>query len=247
MQVTGSETHGFHGSIMYPGPYTVTAPSDLVKRTDMRAQYPGKCGLCSQPIAPGDDIVGVGESSRWIHQACGTQGTLTPDEVVAAGPVVLPASKAPGSAAPQGAIVVFTDGSCLVNPGGPGGWAWAIDTERHGSGPDPSTTNQRMEVRAAFEAVKVHEGAVHVVSDSQYVVNCFAQNWWRGWHKRGWLNSAKKPVANRDLWEPFIELVLARGDVTFEWVKGHAGHEMNEFVDELAGAAAQLAAAQRTL
>ncbi|MGB9013641.1 MAG: ribonuclease H [Aeromicrobium sp.] len=205
----------------------------------MRAQYPGTCGLCSKPIAPGDDIVGVGESSRWIHQACGTQGTLTPD----AAPVAVPIAT-PGSRAPSAATVVFTDGSCLVNPGGPGGWAWAIDTQHHDSGPDPSTTNQRMEIRAAFEAVKAHPGPLHIVSDSQYVVNCFTQNWWRGWHSRGWLNSAKKPVANRDLWEPFIELVLTRGDVTFEWVKGHAGHDMNEFVDELAGAAAQLAAQQ---
>ena len=140
-------------------------------------------------------------------------------------------------------VEIFTDGSCLVNPGGPGGWAWAIDAERHDSGPDPSTTNQRMEIRAAYEAVKAHPGPVHVVSDSQYVVNCFAQSWWRGWHSRGWLNSAKKPVANRDLWEPFIALVLERGDVTFEWVKGHAGHDMNEFVDQLAGAAAQQAQA----
>ena len=203
----------------------------------MRAQYPGTCGLCSQSIKPGDDIVGVGESSKWIHQACGTQGTLTTE----AAPVATPVAR-PGSKAPTSATVVFTDGSCLVNPGGPGGWAWAIDTEHHDSGPDPSTTNQRMEIRAAFEAVKAHEGAVHVVSDSQYVVNCFTQRWWRGWHSRGWLNSAKKPVANRDLWEPFIELVLEREDVTFEWVKGHAGHDMNEFVDQLAGAAAQLAA-----
>lgn len=205
----------------------------------MRAQYPGRCGVCTQSISPGEEIISGGESSRWIHQACSDQGALT-----GAGPAAGQATGAaplPGSKAPASATIVFTDGSCLVNPGGPGGWAWAVDTEQHDSGPDPSTTNQRMEIRAAFEAVKAHPAALHVVSDSQYVVNCFAQTWWRGWHSRGWLNSAKKPVANRDLWEPFIELVLERGDVTFEWVKGHAGHEMNEFVDELAGAAAQLA------
>lgn len=204
----------------------------------MRAQYPGRCGVCSQSIAPGDEIVSGGETSRWIHQACGTQGALDAPAPSSARTVVKP-----GGAAPDRATVVFTDGSCLVNPGGPGGWAWAIDTDRYDSGPDPSTTNQRMEIRAAFEAVKAHPGPVHVVSDSQYVVNCFAQSWWRGWHSRGWLNSAKKPVANRDLWEPFIALVLERGDVTFEWVKGHAGHDMNEFVDQLAGAAAQQAQA----
>ena len=208
----------------------------------MRARYPGTCGVCSRPIAAGDDITGVGDTRQWIHQACATQGTLVPGDAPATRPVVRPAGRTPGDAAPAGATVVFTDGSCLVNPGGPGGWAWAIDTDRHDSGPDPSTTNQRMEIRAAYEAVRAHPGPLHVVSDSQYVVNCFAQSWWRGWHSRGWLNSAKKPVANRDLWEPFIALVLERGDVTFEWVKGHAGHEMNEFVDQLAGAAAARAA-----
>ncbi|MGJ9423019.1 ribonuclease H family protein [Aeromicrobium sp. CF3.5] len=202
----------------------------------MRAQYSGRCGVCSQSISPGEEIVSGGEASRWIHQGCGTEATLK-----------MPSgAPSPGSAAPDRATVVFTDGSCLVNPGGPGGWAWAVDTRRHDSGPDPSTTNQRMEIRAAYEAVKAHPGPVHVVSDSQYVVNCFAQSWWRGWHSRGWLNSAKKPVANRDLWEPFIALVLERGDVTFEWVKGHAGHDMNEFVDQLAGAAAHRAQAAAT-
>ena len=76
------------------------------------------------------------------------------------------------------------------------------------------------------------------MSDSTYVVNCFRDKWWQGWQRRGWTNSAKKPVANRDLWEPFIELVLSRGDVTFSWVKGHSGHPMNDLVDLLAVKAA---------
>jgi ribonuclease HI len=131
------------------------------------------------------------------------------------------------------ALIVYTDGSCSVNPG-PGGWAWAITRERYASGSAPSTTNQRMEIHAAFEAVKALEGPLEVVSDSTYVVNCFRDRWWQGWLARGWTNSAKKPVANRDLWEPFIELVRARGNVTFRWVKGHNGDPMNEFVDQLA-------------
>ncbi len=61
-----------------------------------------------------------------------------------------------------------------------------------------------------------------MVSDSTYVVNCFRDGWREGWRRRGWLNSQKKPVANRDLWEPFVELVHERGDVTFRWVKGHS-------------------------
>jgi ribonuclease HI len=72
-----------------------------------------------------------------------------------------------------------------------------------------------------------------------YVVNCFRDRWWEGWIRRGWVNSARKPVANRDLWEPFVELVRVRGDVTFRWIKAHAGHAMNELVDRLAVEAAQ--------
>jgi hypothetical protein len=94
-----------------------------------------------------------------------------------------------------------------------------------------------MEITAAFRAVEAIEGAVHVVSDSTYVVNCFRDEWWKGWIARGWRNSKKEPVANRDLWEPFIELVTSR-DVTFAWVKGHSGDPMNDVVDRLAVAAA---------
>jgi len=137
---------------------------------------------------------------------------------------------------PAGAREVFTDGGCSRNPG-PGGWAWAVDTSVYASGFDPATTNQRMEIRAAFEAVRVLDGPLLVVSDSTYVVNCFRDEWWRGWLQRGWTNSARQPVANRDLWEPFVELVSARGDVAFAWVKGHSGHAMNDFVDGLAVAA----------
>jgi ribonuclease HI len=97
-----------------------------------------------------------------------------------------------------------------------------------------------MEVRAAYEAVVAIPGPLVVVSDSTYVVNCFKNSWWTGWRTRDWLNSAKKPVANRDLWEPLIDLVEARGDVTFRWVKGHSGHPMNDLVDRLAVAASHL-------
>jgi ribonuclease HI len=95
-----------------------------------------------------------------------------------------------------------------------------------------------MEIMAAFEAVKSHSGLVEVVSDSTYVVHCFRDRWHDGWKRRGWKNSQRKPVANRDLWEPFIDLVLSRGDVTFRWVKGHAGDPMNDLVDRLAVEAA---------
>ncbi len=137
--------------------------------------------------------------------------------------------------APSGATVAYTDGACRGNPG-PGGWAWAVPGGRWASGYDPATTNQRMEIMAAFRAVESLEGPVHIVSDSTYVVNCFRDEWWKGWIARGWKNSKKEPVANRDLWEPFIELVQSR-DVTFAWVKGHSGDPMNDVVDRLAVAA----------
>jgi ribonuclease HI len=91
-----------------------------------------------------------------------------------------------------------------------------------------------MEITAALEAVRSNPGQLEIVSDSTYVVNCFRDKWYVGWMQRGWKNSQRKPVANRDLWEPFIELVLERGDVTFRWVKGHGTDPMNELVDLLA-------------
>jgi ribonuclease HI len=109
---------------------------------------------------------------------------------------------------------------------------------RYASGAEAHTTNQRMEITAAFEAVQGVEGRLEVVSDSTYVVNCFRDRWHEGWVKRGWRNSQRQPVANRDLWEPFIDLVLSRGDVTFRWVKGHNGDVMNDLVDRLAVEAA---------
>ena len=129
--------------------------------------------------------------------------------------------------------VVYTDGACRGNPG-PGGWAWAIDSGHWASGADAQTTNQRMEIMAAYQAVRDVAGPLEVRSDSTYVVKCFNDQWHRGWKARGWKNSQKQPVANRDLWEPFIELVLARGDVTFTWVKGHSTDRMNQLVDRLA-------------
>ncbi|MHB8293737.1 MAG: ribonuclease H family protein [Acidimicrobiales bacterium] len=135
-------------------------------------------------------------------------------------------------------VKVYTDGACIGNPG-PGGWAWALPAGEHASGAEPLTTNQRMEVRAVLEALQVLEGAVTVVSDSTYVVNCFRQSWWKGWQVRAWRNTAGKPVANQDLWRPLIELVVGRRDVTFLWVKGHAGDPGNELADRLANEAAR--------
>jgi len=133
--------------------------------------------------------------------------------------------------------IVYTDGACSGNPG-PGGWAWAVEGGAFASGAVPHTTNQRMEITAALEAVRALSDPLEVVSDSTYVVNCFKQRWHDGWRANGWKNSQRKPVANRDLWEPFILLALER-DVTFRWVKGHGTDPMNHLVDELAVEASQ--------
>ena len=134
---------------------------------------------------------------------------------------------------------VYTDGACLGNPG-PGGWAWAVPNGRWASGAAALTTNQRMEVQAVLSAVTTLDGRVDVVSDSTYVVNCFRDRWWEGWLKRGWTNSQKKPVANRDLWEPLIDVYRADPTrLSFRWVKGHSNDVMNDLVDALAVEAAR--------
>ena len=129
---------------------------------------------------------------------------------------------------------VYTDGACSGNPG-PGGWAWAIEDGDSNSGSENPSTNQRMELKAVLEAVKTLDGELEIYSDSTYVVKCFNDKWYKGWIKRGWKNSQRKEVANRDLWEPLIELYLAREDeLAFFWVKGHSGDPMNDLVDEMA-------------
>ncbi len=138
---------------------------------------------------------------------------------------------------------VYTDGACSGNPG-PGGWAWAVAPrgEPQASGGESATTNQRMELMAVLSALRelgAQHGPIEVVSDSQYVVKCFTEGWWQGWLRRGWKNKDRQPIANRDLWEPLIDLVRHRGGITFRWVRGHDGDAMNELVDALAVSAIQ--------
>jgi ribonuclease HI/uncharacterized phage-like protein YoqJ len=135
------------------------------------------------------------------------------------------------------ATIVYTDGACSGNPG-PGGWAWAVPDGAFASGAEPHTTNQRMEITAAAEALYAIDGPVTVVSDSTYVVNCFQKKWYEGWQAKGWKNAKKQDVANQDLWRPLIAHVLERGDVSWRWVKGHSGDQWNDVVDRLAVEAA---------
>ena len=135
--------------------------------------------------------------------------------------------------------VVYTDGACIRNPG-KGGWAWAVSEDCFESGFEAETTNQRMELTAALEALRTIAGPLLVVSDSAYLVNCFRDRWYAGWRNRGWRNAKGDLVANQDLWKPLVELVVeSRRQIEFRWVKGHATDAMNSFVDRLANDAAR--------
>jgi len=138
-------------------------------------------------------------------------------------------------------LFAYTDGACSGNPG-PGGWGvllLAMDgdevvKERELSGGAPDTTNNRMELLAAITALEslTRSSKLTVVTDSAYVKNGIT-SWLFGWKKNGWKTSNKKPVKNDDLWKRLDE-AQARHDVTWEWIKGHAGHPENERADELA-------------
>lgn len=137
----------------------------------------------------------------------------------------------------QSQIVVSTDGSALGNPNGPMGWAWA-DHEGNASDAGGATngTNQIGELCAVLQALRTHRSAIPLTiqTDSQYAINC-STKWVHGWKKKGWKNAAGKPVKNRELIESIDrELQQREGPVTFLWVKGHAGDEFNEKVDNLA-------------
>jgi ribonuclease HI len=198
----------------------------------MTAKYATNCGVCSSRIQPGEEIARAG--STWAHVACaGSAKTAKLSTAVAPSARATRSAPRPDMPAPDGALEVWTDGACSGNPG-PGGWAWATQDGRQGSGGEPGTTNQRMEIRAALEAIRALDGPLVVVSDSTYVVNCFRDGWWKGWLARAWVTSAAKPVVSRDLWEPLITLVNDRGNVSFRWLKGHSGDPMNDLVDALA-------------
>ena len=133
-------------------------------------------------------------------------------------------------------IEIFTDGACSGNPG-PGGWGAVLrygEKERELSGGERLTTNNRMELMAAIEALKALKEpcAVSLYTDSVYLKDGIGK-WIHGWKKNGWKTAAKKPVKNVELWQAREEQ-RNRHDVTLFWVKGHAGHAENERADELA-------------
>ena len=138
-------------------------------------------------------------------------------------------------------LKAFTDGACSGNPG-PGGWgvvlqainAGDIVKERELSGGAGETTNNQMELMAAISALETldHASTITVVTDSSYVKDGVS-TWIHGWKRNGWKTAAKKPVKNVELWQR-LDAAQARHNVTWEWVKGHAGHPENERADALA-------------
>jgi ribonuclease HI len=143
---------------------------------------------------------------------------------------------APHPAHPERAVQIYTDGACKGNPG-PGGWgALMIDEngERELFGAEPVTTNNRMELQAVIEALRIlPEGTTAVVhTDSQYVQQGIS-SWIHNWKRRGWRTSDGKPVKNVELWQA-LEREAARHRVAWRWVRGHAGHTENERADALA-------------
>ena len=140
-------------------------------------------------------------------------------------------------------LVAYTDGACSGNPG-PGGWGVLLQAKRGGAvvkerelkGGEAETTNNQMELMAAITALETlaKPSAITIVTDSQYVKNGVT-GWIHGWKRNGWKTSAKKPVKNAELWQR-LDTAQERHNVTWEWVKGHAGHPENERADELARA-----------
>ena len=133
-------------------------------------------------------------------------------------------------------IEIYTDGACRGNPG-PGGWGALLIAGRHRKtlhGGEPETTNNRMELTAAIEALNAlkRPSMVALHTDSKYVMHGITE-WMHNWKKRGWKTANRKPVKNQDLWMALDE-AIARHDITWKWVKGHDGDPGNEEADRLA-------------
>lgn len=134
-------------------------------------------------------------------------------------------------------VDIYTDGSCKINPG-PGGWAAILvygSAEREICGGEADTTNNRMELKAVINALKMLKEpcSVRITTDSRYVADGIGKGWAASWKKRGWKKADKSPALNPELWDELLGL-CEKHDVSFEWVKGHAGHLYNERCDTLA-------------
>lgn len=188
------------------------------------------------------------EAEAWY----GKPISIAPAEATAAGKEPIPFGEAlqkyPARAhflsdfAPAQSITMYTDGSCLVNPNGPGGFAAVIVVNEEAVvdiiGGEPVSTNNRMELRAAYEGLRFLEHypplPIHLHTDSKYLQRAITEGWLMKWKRNGWKTSAGTPVANQDMWMALDEK-LSKHQITFHWVKGHAGTKFNERCDMLAG------------
>ena len=139
-------------------------------------------------------------------------------------------------------VTIYTDGACSGNPG-PGGWGTILSArgvKKELSGGERSTTNNRMELTAVIRGLQTLKRPckVTVVTDSKYVADAVTLGWAKKWKAQGWMRNKKEKALNPDLWEELLTL-LSVHEVTFSWVKGHAGHPENERCDEMAVAAYQ--------
>lgn len=139
-------------------------------------------------------------------------------------------------------VEIYTDGACKGNPG-PGGWGAILRYNGHEkqiSGGAHETTNNRMELTAVIEALRMLKEPCQVllVSDSKYVCDALSKGWAEGWKKRGWKKADKQPALNPDLWDQLLTLT-AQHQMQIQWIKGHAGHPENECCDALAVEAAE--------
>jgi ribonuclease HI len=134
-------------------------------------------------------------------------------------------------------IDIYTDGSCRCNPG-PGGWGAILvykGIEKELCGGEPNTTNNRMELTAVIKALQALKESCEITltSDSKYVLDAITNGWAESWRAKGWKKADKSPALNPDLWEILLE-EIKKHQITYVWVKGHAGHPYNERCDEMA-------------
>ena len=182
------------------------------------------------------------EAQAWLFGPNGMESLFGDEPLARAHAKTSPAraETAQKKAEPPADFTVYTDGSCLKNPDGPGGYAAVIVDEKTGAkreltGGEPSTTNNRMELRAGIEALSAlpPHAIVDFYTDSQYLKNAFTKYWLRNWKRNGWRTATGEPVKNQDLWRALDEAFQSH-TVRFHWVKGHAGHPLNERCDALA-------------
>ena len=140
-------------------------------------------------------------------------------------------------------VILYTDGACSGNPG-PGGWGAILEyngVRKEFSGGEEKTTNNRMELTGVIRGLQALKEPciVELFSDSKYVIDALQKGWAKGWRKRGWIKSDKKPALNPDLWEQLLLLTM-KHEVHYHWVKGHAANEKNNRCDEMAVNQSQL-------